>query len=485
MNRNLRELFTVVVALFVLLGISTTILMAFKVNELNADPRNTRALYHEYGVPRGAILASNGTVLAQSDPVSDSFQYRRRYPSGTVYAPVTGYYSVTSRADRGIEASRNDLLSGQSDSMWWDRFKSLFTGASNRGASIETSINPTLQRTAYSELGDHEGGIVVMEPQTGRILAMASTPSYDPTELATHNTGKASSNYKRLATSPSNPMLNRTIDEHYPPGSTFKLVVAATALDSGIYKEDTRIKAGSSYTLPGTATRLGNTTSAAAGVNGELTLKDALAYSSNTAFARLGVTLGNKAIAQKAQLLGFGSSVTIDGSADTGVPMKAAASVFPNTTSDDRLALASIGQGDTVETPLQNAMVASAIANEGTLMQPTIVDRTRASDLSVLSQTSPSVFSTTFSSQTAKSLTDMMKAVVTKDAPSLQLPQGVAAKTGTAQIGNGSKVDAWVTGFAPADNPKVAVAVAVHDVSGFGVDIAGPMMRRIMQEALQ
>lgn len=146
MNKSLRQLFNAVIVLFVILGISSTLIMVVRANSLNADSRNMRALYHEYAAPRGAILASDGTVMAMSDPIDDSFQYQRKYMNGNVYAPVTGYYSITSPADRGIEASRDRLLSGQSDSLWMDRAKSLFTGTQNKGASIETSINPTCRR---------------------------------------------------------------------------------------------------------------------------------------------------------------------------------------------------------------------------------------------------------------------------------------------------------------------------------------------------
>lgn len=486
MNKSLRQLFTAVIVLFVILGMSTTVLMTFRAGSLNADSRNSRALYHEFGVPRGSILASDGTVLAESDPSNDSLEYQRKYSNGTVYAPVTGYYSITARADRGVEASRNELLSGQSDSLWWNKFKSLLSGSQNRGASIETSINPKLQSLAYSLLGNRTGSVVAIEPSTGRILAMASTPSYDPNTLAVHDSTKANAAYSSLVQDASNPMLNRAISEHYPPGSTFKVVVAAAALESGKYKEDTQLPAGSSYTLPNTNTQLTNTTSAANGSNGKISMSDALAHSSNTAFAQLGVALGNKTISDQATKLGFGSSITVDGTSTTGVPMKATASSFPDTATADKLALASIGQGDTVETPLQNAMIAAAVANDGKLMQPTIVDRVRSSDLSVISQTSPSEYSQAFSSDTAKSLTNMMKSMVTKDAPSLQLTNAqVAAKSGTAQTGNNTSIDAWMIGFAPADNPKIAVAVVVRDAESAGSVTAGPIMKQIMQEALQ
>lgn len=282
-------------------------------------------------------------------------------------------------------------------------------------------------------------------------------------------------------------MVNNVTSQLFPPGSTFKTVVAAAALESGKYDTNTQIPAGASYTLPGTVTQLTNVEWQANGSNGKISLEDALAYSSNTAFAQLGVSLGQEAIAKQATKLGFGSSVVVDGTSSTGSPMKATASVFPSSMTEDKLALASIGQGDVTETPLQNVMIASAIANGGKLMHPTLVDRVRANDLSVLSETKSSVMSTAFSSDTASKLTTMMKSVVTKDSPSLA-PSGVsvAAKTGTAQIGVANNaIDGWVMGFAPADDPKIAVAVVVHNTTGYGVDAAGPIFRSMIQEAMQ
>jgi peptidoglycan glycosyltransferase len=210
---------------------------------------------------------------------------------------------------------------------------------------------------------------------------MASTPSYDPNTLAVHDSTKANATYSALVQDNSNPMLNRAIAEHYPPGSTFKVVVAAAALESGQYKEDTELPAGSSYTLPGTNTQLTNTTTAANGTNNKISMSDALAYSSNTAFAQLGVALGNKAISDEATKLGFGSSHHRGRHVDDWRTDEGHCIQLPR--HGDRqteLALASIGQGDTVETPLQNAMIAAAVANNGKLMQPTIVDRVRSSD---------------------------------------------------------------------------------------------------------
>lgn len=487
MNKSLRQLFTAVLVLFVILGLSTTILTAIRAGDLNSDPRNVRALYHTVGAPRGAILASDGTVLAQSKPVNDSFSYQREYANGAVYAPVTGYFSINQPVDRGLEASRDQLLSGEADALFWERFKAILSGSQSTGATIETSIDPTLQELAYQLLGTNDGSVVVSEPSTGRILAMVSTPSYDPNQLASHDTASANQAYSDLVNDTvNNPMINRATSQLYPPGSTFKTVVAAAALESGDYDLDTQIPAGSSYTLPGTSVPLTNSSSAGDGTDGTISLADAIAYSSNTAFAQLGVKLGSKAIADMAEKLGYGASITVDGSVSTGTPMTAVASTLPEDPTDDRLALESIGQGDNLITPLQNLMIVSAIANDGKLMRPTIVDRVRSSDLSVISETHPQAMATVFSADTANKLTEAMEGVITKGNTNLSIDGvKVAAKTGTAQIGNDNEsIDGWIIGFAPADDPQIAVSVVVHNVDLLGSLVAGPIMKSLMEEAL-
>lgn len=486
MNKCLRQLFTAVVFLFLILGLSTTYITSIHASKLNADPRNRRALYHEFGAPRGAILTSDGTVIAKSEPSKDAFVYQRMYAQGEIYSPITGYFSISQRADRGIEASRNDLLSGQSDALFLKRIKSLFTGAEDKGASIETSIDSKLQTIAYNLMKGKDGAVVAIEPKTGRILAMVSTPSYDPSELALHNIGNVNKAYARLTSDASNPMLNRSISELYAPGSVFKTVVAAAALESGKYQPDTKIPAGASYILPGTKTPLINSNHLANGVDGQISFEDALAYSSNTAFAQLGVSLGSDAIVKQAKKFGFFGSFTLDGSDSNSLPMRPVTSKFSIKPTPDRLALESVGQGDSKITPLQGAMIASAIANKGVLMKPTLVDCVRASDLSALSQTSPTVMGQVMSSDTAEKLTGMMQAVVTKENPNLALGNiRVAVKTGTAQLGARSKkVNGWVIGFAPAEDPKIAIAVIVHNANTYGSYSAGPIMKQIMKEAL-
>jgi penicillin-binding protein A len=486
MNKYLRQLFTAVVVLFTVLGLSSTVITTVWANNLNNNSLNLRGLYHLYGAPRGSILASDGTVLAKSDPVNDSFQYQRSYSDGALYAPVTGYFSISQGTDRGIESSRNRLLTGESDELFFEKAKALFTGRENKGASIETSIDTKLQATAYQALGGRDGAVVAIEPKTGRILAMVSTPSYDPSALASHETKTVNQNYNELSQGAESPMVNRTISQLYPPGSTFKTVVATAALESGNYHPDTQIPAGSSYTLPNTNTQLPNAVWQANGTDGRISLEDALAYSSNTAFAQLGVSLGAKAISEQAEKFGFGQPIHVDGSNSTGNIMQAISSKFPENPSPDKLALASIGQGDVQETPLQDALIAAAVANGGVLMRPTLVDRVRSSDLSVISKTTPSMMSRPMSNGTADAMTQMMKAVIVKDNPDLSIPGvSVAAKTGTAQIGvANSTMNGWMIGFAPADDPKIAVAVVVHNTDLLGSMAAGPIMKAVFEEAL-
>ena len=341
MNKSLRQLFTIVVALFVILGMSTTIIMAIRANQLTNDARNVRALYHEYGAPRGSILAADGSVIAKSDPSNDSFSYQRSYSAGELYAPVTGFFSISQRGWSGVEASRSSLLSGQSEQLLWQRFKSLFTGQENKGANIETSIDPKIQQAAYNSLGSTDGAAVAIEPKTGRILAMVSTPSYDPNQLASHDMSQANSNYGVLSQDATNPMLNRATSQLYPPGSTFKTVVAAAALETGQYQPDTQIPAGASYTLPGTVTQLTNAVPQADGADGKISMEDAGIFVEHRV-RPVGRVVGRQRRRPwpRNLVLTARSPWTVP---ITPEPRGCQSSKFPTDINDDKLALASIG----------------------------------------------------------------------------------------------------------------------------------------------
>ncbi len=490
MNKTLYQVFAAVVALFIIIAASTTFWMGFKAQDLNTNPWNKRSVYHELSLPRGQILADNNMILAESKPSHDVFKYQRVYPDGPLYAPVTGYFSILSGAQRGIEASENGLLTGESSLSFGGRLKNLFLPQSNTGANIQTTIDPKLQKLAYKLLGDRDGAVVAMKPSTGQILAMVSTPSYNPNDLAVHDAAKAQQAYEKLSKGPHSPLLNNVISTLYPPGSSFKIVVSTTALSTGQYTPDTLVSSPPTWRITGTDTILPNTEQwrYRDGASTMLPLIDAFAYSSNTAFAQLGIKLGAPAIRAQAEKYGFGTSIMIDNGFTSGPPMKAAPSYFPPTTLAAKLALNSIGQGNTTETPLQNVLVASAVANKGVMMKPMLVNHVLNSSFQVLSSPTPAPMSTVCTPQVAQQLTSMMEAVIDKEDPFLKIPGiPIAAKTGTAQIGIGESapIDSWITGFAPANDPQIAVAVVVHDAHSYGAKVAGPIMRAIMEAALQ
>lgn len=489
MNKALHQIFAAVIALFIILAGATTYWMGFKSQELNNNPWNMRSVYHELSLPRGQILAADNTILAESKPSDDSFKYQRIYPQGPLYAPVTGYFSIISGPQRGLEASENGLLTGEVSTSWTDRLRQLFIPQSNTGANIQTSIEPKLQKLAYDLLGNRQGAVVAIRPSTGQILAMVSKPSYDPNALATHDAASAQKVYDKLVNEKPSPLINNVTSTLYPPGSTFKIIISATALGMGQYSPSTLLSSPPRWQIPGTDTILPNTEAwRYGGPNTMMPMIDTFAYSSNTAFAQLGIKLGAQAISEQASKFGFGTSIMIDNGFTNGRPMKSAPSFFPPTTLPAKLALNSIGQGNTTETPLQNVLVAAAVANKGVMMKPTLVSHVRGATFDILSSPQPSPLSTVCTPQVAAQLTTMMEAVINKEDPFLKIPGiPIAAKTGTAQLGIGESapIDSWITGFAPANNPQIAVAVVIHDANTYGARAAGPIMRALMEAALK
>jgi len=481
MNKPLRRLWIVSLILFLFLFGASTWVQFIQAPSLNADSRNTRSLYREFGTNRGPIVVE-GESVAYSTPVSTNYKYQRTYTDGKLYAPVTGFYSVV-YGRTGIERSSNEFLNGTSDSLWWDRVQHLITGSDPQGSSVELTLNAKAQKAAYEALGDQRGAAVAIDIKTGAILAMVSTPSYDPNDLASHNANDVTANYKKLSEDPDKSMVNRAIaGDTYPPGSTFKLVTAAAAIENGLNSTDT-VEAPKTYTLPGTKTDLRNFGGSSCSSSGEMSLSDALRISCNTAFAILGNDLGEDKIAAQAEKFGFG--------ADLNVPLKVTPSRYPSGQNDAQVALSAIGQQDVRVTPLQVAMVSAAIANDGTMMQPYLVNRVRTSDLSVVEETKPKVLDRPISARTAEELTDMMIAVVNNGSGTAAQISGiqVAGKTGTAETGNSNEPHAWFTGFAPAYDPQIAVAVVVENGGSAGSEatggrIAAPIARAILEAVL-
>lgn len=483
MNGPLRRLAIVVSLLFVMLLTSTTYIQFADADSLNAGPGNSRALYKQFGRERGPILVG-GQPIAESVKVDDAYGFQRQYPMGREYAAVTGFYSIVFGAT-GMEDARGDYLSGTADQLFYRRMADLLTGQQPQGASVELTISARVQRAAWNALGDQRGAVVAIDPQTGNILAMVSKPSYDPNLLASHDTTKVATARKQLLDDPGRPLENRAISGRlYFPGSVFKLVTASAALTSGRYTTSTLLPGPAQLDLPQTKTSLPNDFNGACSPSGKISLLDALRVSCNTAFGSLGMSLGEQAIQSQAQAYGFGKPLQI--------PLTVTPSTFPAGISQAQLAQSAIGQFDVRVTPLQMAMVAAAIANHGVLMKPNLVQTINGANLEVISRTQPEQLSRPLSPEAAAALTTMMEAVVRSGTGTRAQISGVqvAGKTGTAQQGPGQPPNAWFTSFAPADNPRVAVAVVVEDGGKLGDDasggaVAAPIARKVMQAVLQ
>lgn len=480
MNTPLRRLATVVLVMFVVLMGGTTWVQYVQADTLNNDPRNVRTLYREFGNARGPIVVA-GEAVASSAPVDDAFGYQRSYTGGDLWSSVTGFYSVVNGRTE-LELAANDALTGRGDQLFFTRVRDVLTGRRPEGAAVETTLLPAAQQAARDGLGDQQGAVVAIEPSTGKILALVSTPGFDPNALATHDTKAAGEAFSALSTAEGNPLRSNATKEVYPPGSTFKLVTAAAALESGSYTPQSPLPAPVELDLPQTTATVGNFGGGGCGAD-PITLADALRVSCNTSFAQLGLDLGDDAIRTQAERFGFNEGFTI--------PTVVVPSVFPDDLDAPETAGSAIGQRDVRATPIQMAMVSAAIANGGQLMQPYLVQTVRSADLHTIDETEPKLLSTAVSPGTAAALRDMMVGVVADGSgTSAQIPGvQVAGKTGTAQTGDDQAPHAWFTAFAPADAPRVAVAVIVEHGGSAGNEatggrVAAPIAKAVIQAVL-
>lgn len=484
MNAPIRRLSMVVALLFAALLFSSTWIQFVEAKSLNARPDNRRTLLSSYGRDRGQILVG-GNAIAKSVPSDDQLKFLRTYPQGQLYSHVTGYYSFTYGAGGGLEGADDALLSGQSDKLFYRRVSDMLTGKKVSGASLELTIDPKAQQAADKALGNQKGAVVALDPTSGAILAMVSHPQYDPNLLSSHNTTKVTDAWKQLNADKDRPMVNRAIAGNlYPPGSTFKLVTSAAALSSGKFNPDSQVPGPASLHLPQTTVTLPTDDHAPCGPGGKTSLTHALEISCNTAFGWLGMQLGAEQLRSQAAKFGFGDQLQI--------PMRVTPSTFPAQLNQPQLAQSAIGQYDVRVTPLQVAMLSAAIANHGAVMKPYLVQTVRASDLSVIEQASPVELSKAVSPAVASQLTGMMEKVVQSGTgtPAQVAGVSVAGKTGTAQHGVGQPPHAWFTAFAPAQQPKVAVAVVVEDggnagSEAFGGTVAGPIAKAVMEAVIK
>ncbi|WP_374971175.1 peptidoglycan D,D-transpeptidase FtsI family protein [Terrabacter sp. BE26] len=484
MNTPIRRLSILIALLFTTLLVASTVVQFAQARSLGAMASNKRTLLDSYSRERGAIIVG-GQAVARSVPVQDQYRWLRTYPQGELYSHVTGFYSYAVGAPYGLEHAADDLLSGDADQLFVRRVTDLITGRKTSGATIELTIDPKAQKAADQALGRSRGAVVALDPKTGAILAMVSHPAYDPNPLASHNLGKAAKAWQTLSTDKNKAYLNRALSGIYPPGSTFKVVTAAAALENGLVSNENSVVPGpAELDLPLTPTNLPNENHLPCGPNGKTTLIHALEISCNTTFGSLGLELGGEKLRAQAAKFGFGDSLQ--------VPMRVATSSVPADLNAPQSAQAAIGQYDVRATPLQMAMVAAGVANRGSVMTPYLIQSVRSANLDIIkSAPDPVELSQAVSEQTASTLTKMMVSVVDNGSGARARIPGVqvAGKTGTAQHDPGKPPHAWFISFAPATDPKVAVAVVVEDGGVTGSEVGGgrvaaPIARAVMEAVL-
>ncbi|MCX5413380.1 penicillin-binding protein 2 [Streptomyces sp. NBC_00059] len=483
MNKTIRRASVFCLLMVLALLVRATWVQAYEARALADDEHNRRNVIAQYAQPLGDIIVAGSPVTGSKETRSDDdLRYKRSYTQGELYAAVTGYSSQAYGATQ-LEGIYSDVLDGTDD-----RLKNpadLLTGAQTSPGDVVTTIDPGVQKAAFEALGDDRGAAVAIDPETGRILGMVSSPSYDPSDISGTSDGDA---WQKLLDDKDKPLVNRALRQPLPPGSTFKLVVASAALENGLYSSvDEATDSPDPYTLPHTTTVLSNENPSAPCE--DATLRTALQYSCNNVFAKVAADLGQDKLKAMADAFGFGTE-------KLDVPVRASQSVYPSGMDEAQTALTGIGQFEVTATPLQMAMVSSALANGGELASPHMVSKVTDSDGSTLQEYSDGDTERVVKASTAEQLRSAMVTVVEKGTGSNARIDGaeVGGKTGTAQNGvdNSNTPYAWFTSYAKDDSTgkQVAVAVVVEDsgaarseVSGNG--LAAPIAQKMMKAALK
>lgn len=489
MNKPIRTISVFCLLLFLALMVNATWLQYVKAQDYAGDPRNRRVIEAAYSAERGAILVGRDPV-AESKPVDDKYEFQREYAEPEKYAHLTGYFSYFSQT--GVEQTQNRVLSGDDDLLFVTKLVDLLSGKAGKGGNVQLTIDRAAQDAAYAALdalpGDVEASVVALEPDTGKILAMASLPSYDPNELASHDFPSVIEAYERLDAREDEPLVNRAIRTTLPPGSTFKLVTAAAAIESGKYEASGEVPGGAEFQLPQTTSSDGliDNEGRECGVD-KIPFEQAMGNSCNTTFAQLGVELGEQALREQAEAFGFNQEYFEDLGAQS-------VSNFPERANPPQTGQSAIGQFEVQATPLQMAMVAAGIANQGTVMRPYLVDQVQSPTFEVLRQTQPEELNEAVSASTADQLTDLMVYTVEEGTAEPAAINGipVAGKTGTAQSGQDDVPPyAWFVSFAPAQDPEVAVAVMIQRIEDVdrgeiaGGRLGGPIAKAVMEAVIQ
>ncbi|WP_028643719.1 peptidoglycan D,D-transpeptidase FtsI family protein [Nocardioides sp. URHA0020] len=490
MNKPIRTVSIFCLVLFLALMINATYLQYWKAGALNDNPLNRRVQVAAYSQERGAILVGRNPV-AESVKSDDQYKFQRTYPKPREFAPITGYFSYYGAT--AIERSRNSVLSGDDPRLFVKNFVDLLSSEPPQGGNVTLTIDAKAQRAAYDGLKglgkDVQGSVVAIEPATGKVLAMVSLPTYDPNDLASHDLASVARKAQQLNEDPTEPLLNRAIQTRLPPGSTFKVVTSAAAIEKGLYDADSKVPGGVTYQLPLTSGPTGEIDNEGrnCGANGsKIPFRQAMEQSCNTAYAQIAEQVGAEDMAKTAEAFGFNQHYFDDLSPQ-------ALSVFPEELDKAQLGQTGFGQFDVSATPLQMAMVSAGIANAGSVMKPYLVDEEQSADLNVLSKTDPEKFSQAISAKTASEVTKLMVSTVDEGTASPAAIPGisVAGKTGTAQTGtDDTSPYAWFISFAPADNPEVAVAVMIQNADIPRDEVAGgllggPIAKSVMEAVIK
>jgi peptidoglycan glycosyltransferase len=455
----------------------------FAAERIANNPANIRGLLREYSIKRGDILTVDDEVIARSVATRDNLKYLRVYPGGELYGHITGYYSIVF-GTRAVEATYNQQLLGEGGVISMQDIEDSFLGSGEQGDDVRTTIDSRLQAAARDALGPQRGAVVAIDPGSGEVRAMWASPSYDPGQFASHDPKEERRFARSLRPrSPDSPLVNGATQRGYPPGSTFKVVTAAAALESGRFSPTSTFEDPVALDLPLTDETLQNFSRTSCTGGGQIDLFTALVVSCDTTFGILGLEIPEQ-LRGTANALGFNRDVPFD--------VRVEASTFPNIPDDEEplRAFAGIGQGDVVATPLQMALVAATVAEGGVVPRPRLVREVIDSSSSIVESYSPERVGAAMSPETASELKRMMVEVVSNPdgtGGNAAIPGvAVAAKTGTAQSAEGAAPHAWFICFAPAEDPQLAVAVIVENGGSFGAEatggvVAAPIARAMLE----
>lgn len=489
MNQRIRRLTVVLLVLYGLLFIQLNIIQVGRKTALDSDSRNTRQTVRDFNDPRGDIRTSDGQIIATSVRTEDGspFAWQRVYPFNELYSHITGHFTFGYGATQ-VEKVRNDVLAGRTVEQQIKGISALFSGGDTTG-TVAVTIDSRIQEAARAALGEREGSVVVVEPSTGAVKAMWSWPSYDPNIVSVHNSTLAGDTFQFLDTIPSKPLLGNAYQERYMPGSTFKILTTAAALDAGLITRESVWLEETEFMPPQTTDPIQNYGGRACGGD----LVEVFRRSCNTPFARMAIELGPEVMTEAAQRFGIGEPLPFD------LP-RPATSRFGDvdyfTQNLPLLGIGGFGQGNTQMVPLHLAMVTASIANGGVMMRPYAVQATYDHDGRLLQRTVPSVWRIPMSVGASSLLSELMIEVVNNGTATccFNLAGGIqgAAKTGTAQLnatGQPERSHAWIVAFAPAVAPRYAIVVMLKGTdaeisAGTGGTLAGPVAAKVLNVAL-